>query len=40
LQKTLDYAVNNPNKKIGMPLEVKAGDMIWYYKTDADKNKG
>ncbi len=34
-----DYAVNNPNKKIGMLLGVKAGDVIWYYKTD-DKKKG
>jgi hypothetical protein len=29
-----DYAVNNPNKKIGMLLGAKAGDVIWYYKTD------
>jgi DNA polymerase, archaea type len=29
-----DYAVNNPNKKIGMLLGAKAGDIIWYYKTD------
>jgi DNA polymerase I len=28
-----DYAVNNPNKKIGMLLGAKAGDLIWYYKT-------
>jgi DNA polymerase I len=31
---TADYAVNNPNKKIGMLLGAKAGDIIWYYKTD------
>jgi hypothetical protein len=30
----LDYAVNNPNKKIGMLLGAKAGDVIWYFKTD------
>ena len=30
---------NNPNKKIGMLLEARAGDVIWYYKTD-DKMKG
>jgi hypothetical protein len=29
-----DYAVNNTNKKIGMLLEVKVGDVIWYFKTD------
>jgi DNA polymerase elongation subunit (family B) len=29
-----DYAVNNPNKKIGNLLGAKAGDVIWYYKTD------
>jgi DNA polymerase elongation subunit (family B) len=34
-----DYAVNNPNKKIGTLLGAKAGDIIWFYKTD-DKNKG
>jgi DNA polymerase elongation subunit (family B) len=34
-----DYAVNNPNKKIGILLGAKAGDVIWYYKTD-DKMKG
>jgi DNA polymerase elongation subunit (family B) len=28
------YVVNNPNKKIGMLLGAKAGDIIWYYKTD------
>ena len=32
-------AVNNPNKKIGMLLEARAGDVNWYYKTD-DKMKG
>jgi len=35
-----DYVVNNPNKKIGMLLGAKAGDVIWYYKTDGDKKKG
>jgi DNA polymerase, archaea type len=34
-----DYAVNNPNKKIGMSLGAKAGDIIWYFKTD-DKKAG
>jgi DNA polymerase I len=29
-----DYAVNNPNKKIGMLLGAKAGDVICYFKTD------
>jgi DNA polymerase elongation subunit (family B) len=29
-----DYAVNNPNKKIGILLGAKAGDIIWYFKTD------
>jgi hypothetical protein len=29
-----DYAVKNSNKKIGMLLGAKAGDVIWYYKTD------
>jgi hypothetical protein len=29
-----DYAVNNTNKKMGMLLEVKVGDVIWYFKTD------
>jgi hypothetical protein len=29
-----DYAVNNPNKKIGLLLGAKVGDVIWYYKTD------
>lgn len=29
-----DYAVNNPNKKIGMLLGSRAGDIICYYKTD------
>lgn len=32
-----DYAVNNPNIKIGMLLEAKAGDVIWYFKTDDNK---
>src|SRR5919109_1000941 len=34
-----EYAVNNPNKKIGMLLGAKAGDVIWYFKTD-DKKGG
>jgi DNA polymerase elongation subunit (family B) len=29
-----DYAVNNPNKMIGQLMRAKAGDVIWYYKTD------
>jgi hypothetical protein len=29
-----DYAINNPNKKVGMLLGAKAGDIIWYFKTD------
>jgi DNA polymerase I len=29
-----DYVVNNPNKKIGILLGAKAGDIIWYFKTD------
>jgi DNA polymerase elongation subunit (family B) len=29
-----DYTVNNPNKKIGALLGAKAGDVVWYYKTD------
>jgi DNA polymerase I len=33
-----DYAVNNPNKKIGILLGAKAGDVIEYFKTD-DKNE-
>jgi DNA polymerase elongation subunit (family B) len=32
-----DYAVNNPNKKIGMLLGAKTGDVIWYFKTDSKK---
>jgi DNA polymerase I len=28
------YAVNNPHKKIGILLGAKAGDIIWYFKTD------
>jgi DNA polymerase, archaea type len=34
-----DYAVNNPNKKIGMLLGAKAGDVIWYFKTDGSNKK-
>jgi hypothetical protein len=34
-----DYDVNNPNKKMSMLLGAKAGDVIWYFKTD-DKKKG
>jgi len=34
-----DYAVNNPNKKVGTLLGAKAGDIIWYFKTD-DKKAG
>lgn len=34
-----DYAINNPNKKIGILLGAKAGDVIWYYKTDGDDKK-
>jgi DNA polymerase elongation subunit (family B) len=33
----VDYAVNNPNKKIGMLLGAKAGDVIRYFKTDNNK---
>jgi DNA polymerase elongation subunit (family B) len=29
-----DYAVNNPNKKIGILLGAKAGNVIWYFKSD------
>jgi DNA polymerase elongation subunit (family B) len=29
-----DYAINSPNKKVGMLLGAKAGDVIWYFKTD------
>jgi DNA polymerase elongation subunit (family B) len=32
-----EYAINNPNKKIGMLLGAKAGDVIWYFKTDRKK---
>jgi hypothetical protein len=32
-----EYAVNNPKKKIGMLLGAKAGDIIWYFKTDEKK---
>jgi hypothetical protein len=34
-----DYAVNNSIKKIGMLLGAKAGDVIWYFKTDREKKK-
>lgn len=34
-----DYAVNSPNKKIGMLLGAKAGDVIWYYKTDEKRER-
>jgi DNA polymerase elongation subunit (family B) len=33
-----DYAVNSPNKKIGTLLGAKAGDVIWYFKTDDKKS--
>lgn len=33
-----DYAVNNPNKKIGTLLGARARDIIWYFKT-GDKKK-
>jgi hypothetical protein len=33
------YAVNNPNKKIGMLLSAKAGDVIEYFKTDDKREK-
>jgi DNA polymerase elongation subunit (family B) len=29
-----DYTGNHPNKKIGLQLGRKAGELIWYYKTD------
>jgi DNA polymerase elongation subunit (family B) len=32
-----DYAVNNLNKKVGTLLGAKAGDIIWYFKTDGKK---
>ena len=32
----VDYTANNPNKKIGMLLRAKAGDVILCYKTDKD----
>jgi DNA polymerase elongation subunit (family B) len=32
-----DYAVNNSNRKIGMLLRRRAGDVIWYFKTDEKK---
>lgn len=34
-----DYAVYNPNKKIGILLGAKAGDVIGYFKTDGNKKK-
>jgi len=34
-----DYAVNNPNKNIGMLLRAKAGIVIRYFKTDEKKAK-
>ncbi|MDQ3969575.1 MAG: hypothetical protein M3275_14420, partial [Thermoproteota archaeon] len=33
------YTVNNLNKKIGMLLGAKAGDIIWYFKTDSSEKK-
>jgi DNA polymerase elongation subunit (family B) len=33
------YTVNNPNKKIGILLGAKAGDIIWYFKTDISEKK-
>jgi hypothetical protein len=33
----VDYVANNPNRKIGMLLGTKAGDVIWYFKTDTKK---
>jgi hypothetical protein len=33
----VDYVANNPNEKIGMLLGAKAGDVIWYFKTDTKK---
>ncbi|HEX6281378.1 MAG TPA: hypothetical protein VFZ67_04065 [Nitrososphaera sp.] len=35
----IHYTVNNPNKKIGMLLGAKAGDIIWYFKTDISNKK-
>jgi hypothetical protein len=29
-----EYVINNPNKKIGMLLGARAGDVSWYFKTD------
>ena len=29
-----NYAINNPNKKIGMLLGAKAGHVLWYFKID------
>jgi hypothetical protein len=34
-----ECAVNNPNRKIGMLLGAKAGNVVWYFKID-DKKKG
>jgi hypothetical protein len=33
-----DYAGSHPNKKIGLQLGAKAGDVIWYFKTDDKKS--
>jgi hypothetical protein len=35
----IDQAVNHPNKKIGMLLEAKAGDIIKYFKSDDKKGR-
>jgi hypothetical protein len=35
-----NYAVNNPNKMIGMLLGAKAGDVIRYFKTDGKRGGG
>ena len=40
LAKTLQSTFNNPNKTIGMLPGSKAGDVIWYYKTDDKKKAG
>lgn len=29
-----DYTVNNLDKRMGMALGARAGDIIWYFKTD------
>jgi hypothetical protein len=34
-----DYVVNNPHKKIEILVGAKAGDVIWYFKTDKTVNK-